>query len=66
MMAQLWVRFCDLGVNEDSLLISLEYEKFPNKCSGCGSIGHLLQNCLIRHDEPEQAKMRERSRSRHC
>ncbi|CAB4273591.1 unnamed protein product [Prunus armeniaca] len=34
MMAQLWVRFCDLGVNEDSLLISLEYEKFPNKCSG--------------------------------
>lgn len=52
-------------VNGDSLLIGLEYEKFHNICSGCGSIGHLLQNCRISHDEPEQAKMHGRSRSRH-
>lgn len=52
-------------VNGDSLLIGLEYEKFPNICSGCGAIGHLLQNFRFHHDEPEQVKMRGRSRSRH-
>lgn len=45
--------------NKASITMLLVYEKLPNMCLNCGSIGHIIQECLLIPPEVSMSQTKE-------